>query len=34
MKEFGGANINEDFKNYSNIAFVNGALDPWLPGCV
>ena len=24
----------EDFKNYSNILFVNGAMDPWLVGCV
>ena len=34
MREFGGSNIHEDFKHYSNIAFVNGALDPWLAGCV
>ena len=24
----------EDFKEYSNIAFVNGGLDPWVVGCV
>ena len=27
MKEFGGYNPKEDFKEYSNIAFMNGALD-------
>ena len=34
MREFGGADLHNDFKNYSNIAFVNGAMDPWLSGCV
>ena len=34
MTEFGGADVREDFKDYSNIAFVNGDMDPWLPGCV
>lgn len=34
MQEFGGFNPEKDFKDYSNIAFVNGELDPWLPGCV
>ena len=34
FQEFGGQNYEEDFKNYSNILFVNGANDPWLVGCV
>lgn len=34
LREFGGYNPKEDFQEYSNIAFVNGALDEWLPGCV
>jgi hypothetical protein len=34
MQEFGGYNPKHDFKEYSNIAFVNGAIDEWLPGCV
>ena len=34
FEEFGGQNYVEDFKNYSNILFVNGAMDPWLDGCL
>jgi len=28
-----GDNI-EQMSQYSNIVFVNGEMDPWLPGCV
>lgn len=34
MNEFGGYIPERDFKNYSNIIFVNGEYDPWLCGCV
>ena len=28
-----GVNLDQ-LKNYTNIVFVNGEMDPWLPGCV
>ena len=34
LAEFGGYDPENDFKDYSNIVFVNGDLDPWLPGCL
>lgn len=34
FEEFGGQNPKEDFKNYSNVITVNGALDPWITGCL
>jgi len=34
LSEFGGYNVEEDFQGYSNMVFVNGDMDPWLPGCV
>jgi hypothetical protein len=24
----------EDYKHYSNVVTVNGALDPWITGCL
>jgi len=33
LEEFGGFNYLKDFQNYTNIVFVNGDMDPWLPGC-
>jgi len=34
MREFGGYNPKEDFKDYSNLITLNGDTDPWLPGCL
>jgi hypothetical protein len=34
FEEFGGQNPKEDFKHYSNVITVNGALDPWITGCL
>jgi hypothetical protein len=33
LQEFGGYDYEKDFVNYTNIAWVNGDMDPWLPGC-
>lgn len=30
---FGGRNFKQEIKNYSNIIFVNGLMDPWYSGC-
>jgi hypothetical protein len=33
LGEFGGYDYKKDFVNYTNIAWINGDMDPWLPGC-
>lgn len=30
---FGGKNFEEETKNYSNILYINGKMDPWNSGC-
>ena len=31
---YGGRNIKKEMKNYSNLFFFNGTMDPWYSGCV
>jgi len=33
MQEFGGYNYEKDFKDYTNLVWVNGDMDPWVTGC-
>uniref|UniRef100_A0A7S3ISV4 Lysosomal Pro-X carboxypeptidase n=1 Tax=Strombidium inclinatum TaxID=197538 RepID=A0A7S3ISV4_9SPIT len=32
LRTYGGQNFKADYKQYTNIVFSNGELDPWMPG--